>query len=73
MSAEDLGRVLLFSGLLIAGVGVVLMLGSHVPGLNRLPGNITIEGEAVTIYIPIVTCLLFSLVLTLVLNFLVRR
>jgi hypothetical protein len=57
------GRTLLVAGLLIALVGLVMMAG--VP-LGRLPGDITIRRGSFTISIPIVTCLLLSLLLTIV-------
>ena len=50
-------------GLLIAAVGVVMWLG--VP-IGRLPGDIVIRRENVTFYLPITTCIVISLLLTLV-------
>jgi len=58
-----MGRTLVVVGLLIAVVGLVMMAG--VP-LGRLPGDITIRRGSITIAIPIVTCLLLSLLLTIV-------
>ena len=56
-------RVLILVGLVLVGAGVLLKLG--VP-LGRLPGDITIHRGDSTFYFPIVTCLLASLVLSLV-------
>ena len=50
-------------GLLIAAVGVVMWLG--VP-IGRLPGDIVIRRENGTFYLPITTCIVISLLLTLV-------
>jgi hypothetical protein len=50
-------------GLLIAAVGVVMWLG--VP-LGRLPGDIVIRREGFTLYLPITTCIVVSVVLTVV-------
>ena len=50
-------------GLLIAAVGVVMWLG--VP-IGRLPGDIVIRRENATFYLPITTCIVVSLLLTLV-------
>jgi hypothetical protein len=58
-----MGRTLVVVGLLIALVGLVIMAG--VP-LGRLPGDITIRRGNFTLSIPIVTCLLLSLLLTIV-------
>ena len=54
-------RLLIIVGLLIAAIGVAMKLG--VP-IGRLPGDIVIERGGSTIYIPIVTCLVVSLVLS---------
>ena len=60
------GWVLLVLGLVIAGVGVVWILAPSIPWLGRLPGDIRIERENIRFYFPLVTCLLLSLVVSLV-------
>jgi Protein of unknown function (DUF2905) len=60
------GWVLLVLGLVIAGVGLVWILAPSIPWLGRLPGDIRIERENFRFYFPLVTCLLLSLVLSLV-------
>lgn len=64
-----MGQALVFAGLLIAGIGVAIMLG--VP-LGRLPGDVVYRRGGMTVYLPIATSVLLSIVLTLVLRF-VRR
>ena len=66
------GWMLLVLGLVIAGVGLVWILAPSIPWLGRLPGDIRIERENFRFYFPLMTCLLLSLVLSLVL-WLVRR
>ena len=62
-----MGRLLLGLGLLIAAAGVVLLLvGRAGLPLGRLPGDIAIRGRHGSFYAPIATCLLISLVLSLV-------
>ena len=68
--SPEIGRILLVVGLIVAGIGLLVMLGVR---LGRLPGDIVIEGERGGIFIPIVTMLLISLVLTVVLNLIFRR
>jgi hypothetical protein len=58
--------MLLALGLAFAGVGLVWILASSVPWLGRLPGDIRIERDNVRFYFPLTTCLLLSLVLTLI-------
>ena len=68
--SPDLGRILIVVGLIVAGVGLLVVLGVR---LGRLPGDIVIEGERSGIFIPIVTSILISIVLTVVLNLVLRR
>lgn len=64
----NLGRTLVIMGLLLAAVGVLVMFSGKLPfKLGRLPGDIAIEGKGGGgFYFPVVTCLLISVVLTLV-------
>ena len=61
-----MGKALVFAGLLIAGVGVLAMLG--VPR-GRLPGDVVYRRGSMTIYLPIATSVVLSIALTLVLMF----
>ncbi len=58
--------MLLVLGLVIAGAGLVWILAPSVPWLGRLPGDIRIERENFRFYFPLVTCLLVSVLLSLV-------
>ena len=58
-----MSRTLIVVGLLIAAAGALIQLG--VP-LGRLPGDIVIDRGGSKFYFPIVTCVLFSVVLSLV-------
>jgi len=64
-----LGKTLIYVGLLLVVIGVIVSLAGRIPWLGRLPGDIAIEGERFSFYFPIVTCLLISLILSLVLYF----
>ena len=59
------GWVLLILGLILAGIGLVWILPPSLPWLGRLPGDIRIERENFRLYIPLATCLLLSLLLSL--------
>jgi hypothetical protein len=63
----DLGKALIFFGAMIAIVGVVLLLASraNLP-IGRLPGDIVYRGKNSSFYFPIVTCIVISVVLSLV-------
>ena len=70
----SLGRVLIALGLLVAALGVLISLGERLPiRLGRLPGDIIIRGKQSVFYFPLVTCLLISVVLSVVLWLFNRR
>ncbi len=76
MDVTDLGKTLVFIGILIAAAGVVLMLlGKTNLPLGRLPGDILYRGKHTTFYFPLATSIVVSVVLSLVLYFLgsIRR
>jgi hypothetical protein len=64
-------RTLIVVGLLIAAVGLFWPWIARL-GLGRLPGDIRVEGEHGGFYFPVVTCIVISIVLSLVL-WLLRR
>lgn len=65
--ARELGKGLLVLGLVIAAVGVFLLAGAKLPfRLGRLPGDISHHGRLTNFYFPIVTCIVLSVVLTLI-------
>jgi len=60
------GRPLIVLGLVLVLVGIVVSFGDRLPiRLGRLPGDIVYRGRNTTFYFPIVTCVLLSLVLSL--------
>ena len=69
---SGIGRSLIFLGLVIALVGVVVTMAGKLPWLGRLPGDIAIKRENFSFYFPLGTCLLISLLLSLVM-WLLRR
>jgi hypothetical protein len=63
---RELGRTLLIVGALLVLSGALLYFGAKLPfRLGRLPGDIVHRGERTTFYLPIITCLVVSIVLTL--------
>ncbi|HEV2289522.1 MAG TPA: DUF2905 domain-containing protein [Candidatus Acidoferrales bacterium] len=65
--ARELGKVLLIFGVLIAIVGAILLAGPRLPfRIGRLPGDIVYHGRNTTFYFPVVTCIILSVLLTLV-------
>jgi len=69
----DLGKLLLFFGVILVVAGVVLMVFGrmNIP-LGRLPGDIVYRGKNTTFYFPLATSILLSVVLSVVLYFIER-
>ena len=70
---ETIGRYLVIGGviLILLGGGFFLAARLGLP-LGSLPGDIRIEGQKGALYFPIVTCIILSLVLTVLLNIILR-
>ncbi len=63
---REFGRALLILGAVSVVVGALFFFGARLPfRLGRLPGDIIHRGEHTTFYFPIVTCLVISIVLSI--------
>ena len=64
---REFGKWLVLGGLILAAIGGLFFIGGRLPfRLGRLPGDIAIEGKRGSFYFPVVTCILLSVVLTLI-------
>ena len=70
---QELGRALVIFGLVVVAMGGLVLLAGKVPFIGRLPGDIVVRKGNFTLYAPIMTGIILSLVLTLVLNLWARR
>ena len=59
-----MGKILVIIGLLIALVGMLLIFKVPIP-FGNLPGDIVIKGEHFQFYFPIVTCIILSILFSL--------
>lgn len=69
---DNLGRLLVIAGIALAVLGGIVLLAGRVPFLGRLPGDIRIQQDGFSCFIPLATSLLLSIVLTIVLNLILR-
>ena len=65
---RELGKFVVIIGIIMTLVGLVIWSGIAPKWLGRLPGDIRIEREHSTFYFPIVTCIILSIVLSLLLS-----
>jgi hypothetical protein len=70
---ETIARFTILAGIALIVIGVILfgLAKLNIP-LGRLPGDIRIEGANGSFYFPVVTCIILSIVLTVVLNLIGR-
>jgi hypothetical protein len=70
---DSLGKLLIVFGVVLALVGGLLVLAGKVPSLGRLPGDIVVRRENWSFYFPLTTCIVISVLLTLLFSFFGRR
>jgi len=73
MPPSNLGKTVILAGLIMTCIGVVMWAAGKVPLLGRLPGDIHVERPGLSLHIPVVTCLLVSIVSTVIINLFLRR
>ena len=64
---SDLARLLIIAGAVLLGLGLLLWLAPKIPWLGKLPGDISYSRGNFTFYFPLGTCILISVILTLIL------
>lgn len=64
----EIGRFLIVAGITLVAIGFLFLLADKLP-LGKLPGDLQIGKENFRFYIPVTTCILISVVITLVVNF----
>lgn len=68
----DAGKLLVLVGGIIVLFGLLLIVGGRIPFLGRLPGDISFSRGNTHVYIPIMTGIVISVILTVVLNLFFR-
>jgi hypothetical protein len=69
---DGLGKLLIIAGVVLVLAGVIVSAMGRVPWLGRLPGDILVRRDNFTFYFPLASCLLVSVVISL-LFYLFRR
>lgn len=72
LKMTGIGKGLILLGVVLIVAGILFSFAGKIPWLGQLPGDIYIQRERFTFYFPLTTCLILSLILTLVL-YLFRR
>lgn len=64
----ELAKLLMLLGVVVFIIGLVVLVVPKIPWLGRLPGDIDFKSRNIRIYFPIVTCIILSILLTIILN-----
>ncbi len=70
---QEIGRMIVVIGVLLIVVGVLLIFSDKIPWIGRLPGDILVRRKNFAFYFPIATCILLSILITLLLRVFSRR
>lgn len=70
---NDFAKTLIFFGAVLILTGLVVSVMGKVPGIGRLPGDIYLRKGSLTFFFPLTTCLILSLLLTLVFTIFGKR
>jgi hypothetical protein len=62
----DFGKLFIFIGLLLVVIGFVFIIGNKIPFIGKLPGDIVIERRNFNFYFPITTCIIVSIIMSLI-------
>jgi hypothetical protein len=73
MMFDPMARMLIILGVVLALVGGLFLLVGKIPFLGRLPGDLVLRREHWSLYFPLTTSILISLVLTLLFSLFGRR
>lgn len=68
----DFGRILIFTGGGLVLLGLLLVVGSRISWFGQLPGDITVQRGNFTLFAPIGTMIVVSVILTIVVNLVAR-
>ena len=69
---SDVGKWIVVAGVILVIVGLAFMVSPKIPWLGRLPGDLMWEKGPVTVYVPLATMLLISIVATALVNIIAR-
>ncbi len=61
----ELGKILLLFGVVFVALGLLVLAAGKLPWLGRLPGDITIRWPGGLFYFPLATCLLLSILVSI--------
>ncbi len=62
---SSIGKLLMLIGVILLALGAVLTFIGRIPGVGRLPGDIVVKRGNFTFFFPVTTCIILSIILSL--------
>ena len=62
----DLGKSIIAIGIILIVVGVIMTVAGKIPGVGKLPGDIFVKKGNFSFYFPLTTCILLSVILSVI-------
>ena len=72
MEIQNIGKLIIVVGVFIVVLGILIFLAPKIPYIGRLPGDFHIKRDNFSLYFPLATSIIVSIVLTLILNLIFR-
>lgn len=73
MNVTEAGRIIIILGVILIALGVLLPYVARLDFFGKLPGDIKIERENFSFYFPVATCIVLSVLLTLLAKLFFRK
>jgi len=72
MWSQGIGKLLILGGAFLISFGLLLVFWQRIPFLGKLPGDIFVQKGDFQLFLPVTTCLIISILLTIILNFVIH-
>ena len=72
MEIQGLGKIVIFAGVVLTVIGVLMLLAPKLPFIGKLPGDFYFKKDGVSIYFPLATSIIVSIVLSILLSLFFR-
>ncbi len=73
MDLGSIAKLIIFVGVVMMAMGIILLFADKIPWLGKLPGDIYIQRKNLSLYLPVTTCIVISVFLSIILYFIFRR
>ena len=73
LDSTSIAKLIIFVGALIIAIGILFLFLDKIPWLGRLSGDIYIQRKNFSLYLPITTCIIISVLLSIILYFIVKK